>query len=126
MRHARDAHGSPRQLRSQADRASSHLREASGLGAELGDTFLENLQGLTTLKVYQADGFKQDQMNEQAEKFRRITMRVLTMQLNSITMRELFCARFVKRGRGVRCFWSRIARLPCASSTPSCRLREGG
>lgn len=52
-----------------------------GQYTELGDTFLENLQGLTTLKVYQADGFKQDQMNEQAEKFRRITMRVLTLAL---------------------------------------------
>lgn len=60
-----------------------------GQYTELGDTFLENLQGLTTLKVYQADEFKQAQMNEQAEKFRRITMRVLTMQLNSITIMDL-------------------------------------
>lgn len=60
-----------------------------GQYAELGDTFLENLQGLTTLKVYQADEFKQAEMNEQAEKFRRITMRVLTMQLNSITIMDL-------------------------------------
>ncbi|WP_417229207.1 ABC transporter ATP-binding protein/permease, partial [Thermophilibacter sp.] len=43
----------------------------------------------TTLKVYQADEFKQAEMNEQAEKFRRITMRVLTMQLNSITIMDL-------------------------------------
>ena len=55
----------------------------------LGDTFLENLQGLTTLKIYQSDDFKQDQMNEEAEKFRRITMKVLTMQLNSITIMDL-------------------------------------
>lgn len=55
----------------------------------LGDTFLENLQGLTTLKIYQSDDFKQDEMNEQAEKFRRITMKVLTMQLNSITIMDL-------------------------------------
>ena len=55
----------------------------------LGDTFLENLQGLTTLKIYQADDFKQDEMNEQAEKFRKITMKVLTMQLNSITIMDL-------------------------------------
>ena len=55
----------------------------------LGDTFLENLQGLTTLKIYQADEFKQRQMNEQAEQFRVITMKVLTMQLNSITIRDL-------------------------------------
>ncbi len=55
----------------------------------LGDTFLENLQGLTTLKIYQADAFKHQEMNEQAEQFRRITMKVLTMQLNSITIMDL-------------------------------------
>ena len=55
----------------------------------LGDTFLENLQGLTTLKIYQADDFKQKQMNEESEKFRKITMKVLTMQLNSITIMDL-------------------------------------
>lgn len=55
----------------------------------MGDTFLENLQGLTTLKIYQTDGYKQDDMNDQAEKFRKITMKVLTMQLNSITIMDL-------------------------------------
>ena len=55
----------------------------------LGDTFLENLQGLTTLKIYQADGYKQKEMAQQAEEFRRVTMRVLTMQLNSITVMDL-------------------------------------
>ena len=55
----------------------------------LGDTFLENLQGLTTLKIYQADEFKQQEMNEQAGSFRKITMKVLTMQLNSITIMDL-------------------------------------
>lgn len=55
----------------------------------LGDTFLENLQGLTTLKIYQSDAFKQDEMNTQAERFRKITMKVLTMQLNSITIMDL-------------------------------------
>ena len=55
----------------------------------LGDTFLENLQGLTTLKIYGADGFKNEKMNEQSEQFRRITMKVLTMQLNSITIMDL-------------------------------------
>ena len=56
---------------------------------ELGDTFLENLQGLTTLKIYRADGFKHEEMNREAEKFRRITMKVLTMQLNSITIMDM-------------------------------------
>lgn len=55
----------------------------------LGDTFLENLQGLTTAKIYQADEFKHREMNEQSEHFRKITMKVLTMQLNSITVMDL-------------------------------------
>ncbi len=55
----------------------------------LGDTFLENLQGLTTMKIYQADEFKHKEMNEQSEKFRKITMKVLSMQLNSITIMDL-------------------------------------
>ena len=55
----------------------------------LGDTFLENLQGLSTTKIYQADEFKHREMNEQSEQFRRITMKVLTMQLNSITVMDL-------------------------------------
>lgn len=54
----------------------------------LGDTFLENLQGLTTLKIYQADDYKHKEMNDEAEKFRKITMKVLTMQLNSITIMD--------------------------------------
>lgn len=55
----------------------------------LGDTFLENLQGLTTLKIYQTDDLRHAQMNREAEQFRRITMRVLTMQLNSITVMDV-------------------------------------
>lgn len=55
----------------------------------LGDSFLENLQGLTTLKIYQADEERHQRMNEEAERFRRITMKVLTMQLNSITIMDL-------------------------------------
>ena len=69
--------------------AKKLLSKYWGQYTELGDTFLENLQGLTTLKIYQADAFKQQEMNEQAEKFRKITMKVLTMQLNSITIMDL-------------------------------------
>ena len=69
--------------------AKKLLSKYWGQYTELGDTFLENLQGLTTLKIYQADEFKQQEMNEQAEKFRKITMKVLTMQLNSITIIDL-------------------------------------
>ena len=60
-----------------------------GVYVNLGDTFLENIQGLTTLKVYQADERKNVEMNEKAEEFRRITMKVLTMQLNSVTLMDL-------------------------------------
>lgn len=56
---------------------------------ELGDSFLENLQGLTTLKIYQADAIKTKQMDQEAEHFRKVTMRVLTMQLNSISVMDL-------------------------------------
>ena len=56
---------------------------------KLGDSFLENLQGLTTLKIYEADGHYQEKMNVESENFRKITMRVLTMQLNSITVMDL-------------------------------------
>ena len=55
----------------------------------LGDTFLENLQGLTTTKIYQSDAYKHQQMNESSEQFRKITMKVLTMQLNSITIMDI-------------------------------------
>lgn len=55
----------------------------------LGDSFLENLQGLTTLKIYQADGYKNEEMNKEAEQFRKITMKVLTMQLNSISVMDI-------------------------------------
>ena len=54
----------------------------------LGDSFLENLQGLTTLKIYQSDEFKQE-MNKEAENFRKVTMRVLIMQLNSISVMDI-------------------------------------
>lgn len=54
----------------------------------LYDSFLENLQGLTTLKVYRADKARHEKMNEEAERFRVMTMRVLIMQLNSISVMD--------------------------------------
>ncbi|MCH5194411.1 MAG: ABC transporter ATP-binding protein/permease [Oscillospiraceae bacterium] len=68
--------------------AKKLLSKYWGQYTALGDTFLENLQGLTTLKIYKSDEYKNDQMNEESEKFRRITMKVLTMQLNSITIMD--------------------------------------
>ena len=55
----------------------------------LGDSFLENLQGLITLKIYQADQQKADEMDEESQRFRQITMKVLTMQLNSTSVMDI-------------------------------------
>ena len=55
----------------------------------LGDSFLENLQGLTTLKIYQADLQKADEMDMESQNFRKITMKVLTMQLNSTSVMDI-------------------------------------
>ncbi|MFC1053769.1 ABC transporter ATP-binding protein/permease [Pasteurella multocida] len=55
----------------------------------LGSSFLDNLQGLITLKIYQDDAYKAKQMDQEAEKFRTITMKVLTMQLNSVSIMDL-------------------------------------
>ena len=69
--------------------AKKLLNKYWGSYTELGDSFLENLQGLTTLKIYQADGKKAEEMDKESEQFRRVTMRVLTMQLNSISVMDL-------------------------------------
>lgn len=60
-----------------------------GYYSNLGDIFLENLQGLTTLKIYQAEKEKENEMDEAAQKFRKITMKVLTMQLNSTSVMDI-------------------------------------
>ena len=70
--------------------AKKLLSKYWGQYAQLGSTFLENLQGMTTLKTYQADSFKNQQMNEESEHFRFVTMKVLTMQLNSIIIMDFF------------------------------------
>lgn len=69
--------------------AKKLLAKYWGTYTELGDSFLENLQGLTTLKIYQADERYAKKMDEEAEQFRKITMRVLIMQLNSISVMDL-------------------------------------
>lgn len=69
--------------------AKKLLAKYWGTYTGLGDTFLENLQGLTTLKIYQADERYAQKMDEEAERFRKITMRVLIMQLNSISIMDM-------------------------------------
>ena len=60
-----------------------------GSYTELSSTFLDSLQGLSTLKFYQGDAMKHQQINEESESFRKATMRVLVMQLNSISVMDL-------------------------------------
>jgi ABC-type transport system involved in cytochrome bd biosynthesis fused ATPase/permease subunit len=66
--------------------AKKILKNYWGVYANLGGTFLENLQGLTTLKIYEADEDRHQSMNKEAEEFRKITMKLLRMQLNSIVI----------------------------------------
>ena len=65
------------------------LKRYWGIYTELGDSFLENLQGLTTLKIYQCDGIRARKMDEEAQRFRQITMKVLMMQLNSTSVMDI-------------------------------------
>lgn len=65
------------------------LNKYWGIYTELGDSFLENLQGLTTLKIYRSDEKKAEEMDEESQRFRRITMKVLTMQLNSTSVMDI-------------------------------------
>lgn len=69
--------------------AKKLLNKYWGIYTGLGDSFLENLQGLTTLKIYQADKEKAQEMKREAEHFRKITMKVLMMQLNSIIVMDV-------------------------------------
>lgn len=69
--------------------AGKILKKYMGIYLSLGDNFLDNLQGLLTAKLYRADEFKNKQINEDAENFRVITMKVLTMQLNSISIMDI-------------------------------------
>ena len=69
--------------------AKKLLNKYWGIYTALGDSFLENLQGLTTLKIYQADEKKAEKMDEESQRFRRITMKVLTMQLNSTSVMDI-------------------------------------
>ncbi|MDY2856637.1 MAG: ABC transporter transmembrane domain-containing protein [Oscillospiraceae bacterium] len=69
--------------------AKGLLSKYWGSYTELGDSFLEKLQGLTTLKIYSADDRAADELDKESEHFRKITMKVLTMQLNSTSVMDI-------------------------------------
>lgn len=60
-----------------------------GKYTSMGDTFLDSVQGLKELKIFRADGRQHKKINESAEEFRKITMKVLVMQLASTTIMDL-------------------------------------
>ena len=60
-----------------------------GRYTSMGDSFLDSVQGLKELKIFGADGARHKQMNESSEEFRKITMKVLVMQLMSTTIMDL-------------------------------------
>lgn len=55
----------------------------------MGDSFLDSVQGLKELKIFKADGAQHEKMNENSEAFRKITMKVLVMQLASTTIMDI-------------------------------------
>ncbi len=79
---------------------------------ELGDSFLENLEGLTTLKIYGADGARHEAMNREAEHFRIVTMKVLSMQLNSIIVMDI-----VALGGAAAGIWVALSALAAGTIT---------
>lgn len=60
-----------------------------GRFVNLTDIFMDNLKGLTTLKIYDTDKKRHQMINEYSEKFRISTMKVLTVQLNNITVMDI-------------------------------------
>ena len=60
-----------------------------GKYTSMGDKFLDSVQGLKELKIFKADEAQHQKMNESAEEFRKITMKVLVMQLASTTIMDL-------------------------------------
>lgn len=60
-----------------------------GKYTSMGDKFLDSVQGLKELKIFRADEAQHGKMNESAEEFRKITMKVLVMQLASTTIMDL-------------------------------------
>lgn len=60
-----------------------------GKYTSMGDSFLDSVQGLRELKIFRADAAQHEKMNRNAEEFRKITMKVLVMQLASTTIMDM-------------------------------------
>ena len=60
-----------------------------GKYTSMGDSFLDSVQGLRELKIFRSDAARHEKMNRSAEEFRKITMKVLVMQLASTTIMDM-------------------------------------
>lgn len=70
---------------------------------DVGELFLDSLQGITALKIFRADIRRAEELDEKAEDFRNETMRILAMQLNSITLIE-----WIAYGSSIACIFTSL------------------
>ena len=84
-----------------AMRAARVFKKYWGKYTDMGSVFLDNVQGLETLKTFDADAHAAKKMNEQAEQFRVMTMNVLQIQLRSLTAMDVVAYGGAAAGVGV-------------------------
>ncbi len=98
-----------------AMRVARVFKKYWGKYTDMGSVFLDNVQGLETLKTFDADAHAAKKMNEQAEQFRVMTMNVLQIQLRSLTAMDIVAYGGAVAGVGVA-IWQYVngAALPLA------------
>lgn len=98
-----------------AMRAARVFKKYWGKYTDMGSMFLDNVQGLETLKTFDADAHAAKKMNEQAEQFRVMTMNVLQIQLRSLTAMDVVAYGGAAAGVGVAIWqYANGAALPLA------------
>lgn len=98
-----------------AMRAARVFKKYWGKYTDMGSVFLDNVQGLETLKTFDADAHAAKKMNEQAEQFRVMTMNVLQIQLRSLTAMDIVAYGGAAAGVGVAIWqYANGAALPLA------------
>lgn len=98
-----------------AMRAARVFKKYWGKYADMGSVFLDNVQGLETLKTFDADAHAAKKMGEQAEQFRVMTMNVLQIQLRSLTAMDVVAYGGAAAGVGVSIWqYASGAALPLA------------
>lgn len=98
-----------------AMRAARVFKKYWGKYTDMGSVFLDNVQGLETLKTFDADAHAAKKMSEQAEQFRVMTMNVLQIQLRSLTAMDVVAYGGAAAGVGVSIWqYANGAALPLA------------